>query len=361
MCYIVLHPLTMCAPKPLLFCSLGAVLVIGCAAGDGSEEAVGLSSEYVVGGWEGSWSELYSTVEVRSRRPSYGFCTGTLIAERLVLTAGHCVAKIDKEGVFKITEERLLQVGAGYLNSNQRREGEVVGVERVILHEGYDAKFLKSNRGGDSSGVGRPHDLALLLLDEPITVIEPIRILSDEVVHQAMNRGSVGLVSGYGVFDFENNLSGRLYVAEALIERVAATEILTDGDFGDTCFGDSGGPLYVAHQSQLYVIGVVSRGRADVKVDCGAGGIYTFASAYGAWIYGQAEESLTPEEFDAAGFGEYIEWAERDQSEHLGAKRALNGTSCSAGTRGGSSETWWFALVALVTLKRTGARGRTHR
>ncbi len=346
------------AKKILSFSLLLWSLVLGCASEGELAEPVGVTTESVVGGWQGNEAEFYSTVEIRSRRPSYGFCTGTLIARRLVLTAGHCVTATDDNGVVELSDAQGLQVGAGYLASSRHRDGEVVGVDRVIVHERFDGQFLKSSRGADSAGIGKPHDLALLVLSTPITVIDPIRILSDEMRNDAMKDDSVGLVSGYGVFDIEKNLAGRLYVAEALIERVATTEILTDGDLGDTCFGDSGGPLYVAHQGRLYVAGVVSRGRADVSVDCGAGGIYTFATAYGPWIYRQAEDSLAPDEFEASGLTEYVKWAEQaEQQEVAGVAPAVGPGACSAHPVA-AQRNWGWLLLLVVAFMRVKTRSR---
>jgi secreted trypsin-like serine protease len=63
---------------------------------------------------------------------------------------------------------------------------------------------------------------------------------------------------------------------------------------GDSCYGDSGGPLYVPTEEGDFLVGLVSRGRSDVERDCGDGGVYTLLSAYLPWIAEVAGSRFQP-------------------------------------------------------------------
>jgi secreted trypsin-like serine protease len=63
---------------------------------------------------------------------------------------------------------------------------------------------------------------------------------------------------------------------------------------GDSCYGDSGGPLYVPTEEGDFLVGLVSRGRSDVERDCGDGGVYTLLSAYLPWIVATAGGRFEP-------------------------------------------------------------------
>ena len=70
----------------------------------------------------------------------------------------------------------------------------------------------------------------------------------------------------------------------------------------DTCFGDSGGPLYVHYGGDFVAAGVASQLRPnDEGEPCmGTGAIYTSLPAYSDWIYEKAPEA-TPFQLAARG------------------------------------------------------------
>jgi secreted trypsin-like serine protease len=61
-------------------------------------------------------------------------------------------------------------------------------------------------------------------------------------------------------------------------------ELGAGGDGTDTCYGDSGGPIFLNTDSGDYLVGITSRGWDDVTVDCGQGGIYVRPDAVLAWL-----------------------------------------------------------------------------
>ena len=62
-------------------------------------------------------------------------------------------------------------------------------------------------------------------------------------------------------------------------------EMLLRGGKGiDTCFGDSGGPVFEATEDGWRLLAIVSRGTRPKRLLCGEGGIYTRVDVLDAWI-----------------------------------------------------------------------------
>jgi hypothetical protein len=144
--------------------------------------------------------------------------------------------------------------------------------------------------------MGSPNDIALLLLSTPFDHVPNAPMLAPVRESELVRHGDLAFVAGYGVFDLEEDLSGHLYISDAVIDILGRNELLTRriDQLGDSCFGDSGGPLYVPTEEGDYLVGLVSRGRSDVKRDCGDGGVYTLLSAHLGWIESTAREHFEP-------------------------------------------------------------------
>ena len=234
-------------------------------------------------------------------------CTGVLIAPNAVLSAGHCVGGIS----------------AVKLNTNDYSQGgERIAVADVIEYP-------------DSQ---RTYDLAILILEEESSV-EPAVIAQDCVLDE-LSEGAEVTIVGYGALDPQGyQYSSELMEGFTTIDDPECTDLSSGcanavspgGELGagasdevDSCYGDSGGPLYLSTDEGDYLVGITSRGY-NTSWDCGSGGIYVRPDAVIDWLEESIGESLP--EPDCGG----------SASEDDAAAPGGNGGS---GGSGGSDEMW---------------------
>ncbi|XP_067214919.1 clotting factor C-like isoform X2 [Linepithema humile] len=191
------------------------------------------------------------------------FCGGTLVAERVVLTAGHCVWK---------TSADTVRVAFGILSSDLREAGEnaqVIDVESIELQGAYQDH--ESNYASD---------IALLILKEAVTInsiVGPVCLPRnpDAILAESQKNGGLGLVAGMGLTENDTFSS---------VLRVTTMKIVSDDECRESqkkdfrkyltytsfcagwengtgvCNGDSGGGLVIQrpNSSVWEVHGVVS-------------------------------------------------------------------------------------------------------
>lgn len=195
--------------------------------------------------------------------PGYGpwqYCSGTLIHPQVVLTAGHCTDGLEENGI-----EQVWVSFAPYALDELRN------VATVITHPEY------------AWGSSNPHDVGLLILEQPVTDITPAKLpyagyLSDlkkaGVLRQAAEGAKFTMVGYGGTLDWPppdiyyediRQVSISEYVALVPAQLHLSQHVLKDN--GGTCFGDSGGPAFFTEADGTEVIvGITSWGDAQCIV-----------------------------------------------------------------------------------------------
>uniref|UniRef100_A0A182KDQ0 Peptidase S1 domain-containing protein n=1 Tax=Anopheles christyi TaxID=43041 RepID=A0A182KDQ0_9DIPT len=229
---------------------------------------------------------------LKSKAGSF-FCGGTLINERYVLTAAHCLMNDDVASV---------RLGEYDLNStiDCNKHGDCapapqdIPVERIISHEDYSGRY-------------KVHDIGLIRLARRASLNDNVLPICLPVIPAFHTKQTVFFVVGWGQTQtalFSNKLQFtmlELMGNDACLEqlrpkdkfvRIFNSQLCAIGsNLSDNCSGDSGGPLKsISIQHSRYVqYGVVSFGLRT----CGkqsAPGVYTKVESYVDWILDRLED-----------------------------------------------------------------------
>jgi hypothetical protein len=192
------------------------------------------------------------------------YCTGTLIAPTVIVTARHCP---DLKRAFLKGHDISDPTG-----------GETIEIEKVFAHPDADLRVLVLRT---ASSVTPRH-----------------------VAQGAEVQAQSALLVGFGTVDFGGTVGyGVKRKVEVPITSIncggpgesarygcrAGTEMVAGhrGLDRDSCRGDSGGPLYILGAEGTYhLLGVTSRGVGGPRV-CGDGGIYVRVDQFLDWIKSQ--------------------------------------------------------------------------
>lgn len=204
-------------------------------------------------------------------------CTGTIIADDIVMTAAHCLGA---------SISRLPTI---YFRQNIAEPGVKANVIKVL------APIKKVPTNKDQLDW---HDIALLKLDKKIPVgYRPVKLDDQDLLQDH----DVVVLAGYGRTNPSPNDPakglGVLRAVEQVVlqARYGTSEILIKEDQKGACFGDSGGPAFIVREHEYIQVGLTSHFTSKSNVQsndprlglvsaCIVDIVYTGISAHAAWI-----------------------------------------------------------------------------
>jgi len=227
----------------MAYMTLGVALIFGlpgCGGGGGDGDSGGaVCTTLKIAGGEQCSTPPRAIALVAT---DIGYCTGTFITHRHVLTAAHC---------FRSSRDDVIVAARGFSSP----------ASSVAIHPQYDGS------------VESPFDVAVVTADSNADVVPVPLLLSSSVAS-----GDRVVTYGYGVDQSGNDIltrvqNGGLPLKATSLDIIGADPgtiaSISDGS-GDTCQGDSGGALLeTGRNGTSGIVGLVRAGPPGCEVDSG--------------------------------------------------------------------------------------------
>ena len=185
-------------------------------------------------------------------------CSGTLVSPTVFVTASHCTAFLESQG---IAADDVWVTFAPDASDDEGAALPTATLHPGTYHTHPDYGF--SGPGGRSD----PHDVAVIVFDEPVAGITPARLPQLRYLNSIPLKNQRFTAVGYGTvredkrrgfhsFFFDGQ---RRFVTQGFLSLTKSWLNLSmnpSTGSGGTCYGDSGGPHFVGNTNLLVSITV---------------------------------------------------------------------------------------------------------
>lgn len=233
---------------------LFSLILSGCQYEAASKLSIG--EQFIVGGELVSKNELSSVVALVKAGDFH--CSGVLIAPQIVLTAAHCLVDVQIESL-------SVYVGNGYNKPADRTfvRGQYE-ISKMLIHpklvhvEGLGLRNL---------GEYNANDVGLVFLEKSILNVTPSKVLTDlHILRQKLYTKVETTVVGFGYTAEEDVTNASFKKPDYGLKRKVNIPIVSfdnhevdiRGEGVDSCYIDSGGPVFVEHEGERFVLALVS-------------------------------------------------------------------------------------------------------
>ncbi|XP_063829168.1 transmembrane protease serine 9-like [Ostrinia nubilalis] len=213
-------------------------------------------------------------------------CGATVLSDRWLLTAGHCICSVFDE----FYKSKQLTVVVGYTDITSSKDG-TEALSQIIPHPEY-----RCNR--------KANDVALLKTVRQLKWTEDLRPACLPQPKADDFSGTTATVAGWGFTNEDRAIGSRpnvlqktsvvvvtndecnqWYQSQGSKVKIIPTQMCAGHEQGgrDSCWADSGGPLMIREDKRhAMVVGVVSTGSGCARAKMP--GVYTRVSRYTEWI-----------------------------------------------------------------------------
>lgn len=245
------------------YCTANTSALLNCTCGRPHS-----SSSRIVNGVETSKHEFPWIVAIRrkvhalSEIPYVPFCAGSLISDRFVITAAHCLAKLKNPGDWGLVE---LVFGLHWVRRSPP-EVEVRDIKRAVMKVQYVDEI-------------KDHDVALIEMDTPIKVSDDLYPICLPYGIEFPTENPWVIAAGWGKTSYQGKQSEKLLKSKWMelvpFDTCKKRTKFKDRDYPlsnrmvcgvsdltDACIGDSGGPLmyYSSKYYRWFLVGLTSFG-----------------------------------------------------------------------------------------------------
>jgi secreted trypsin-like serine protease len=238
----------------------------------------------VIGGHNTTIAEYPSLAFIEGLQATDGYaCTGTVVAPRVILTAGHCVEDLESSS---IVQPGLVAVATGVSNIKNVPETQVTQVTQALVYPGFNPSELHGDAG-------------LLILASPVTA--PPIALAGKADPSLYNAGRVVKIAGWGLTERgAEELPNQLQAATVPIDKAEncrrGTRLYDPFYDPDSqlctldpnrqaifCHGDSGGPAITnSAEGTAVEVGIISLN--DGACNPASPAVYTRVDQISTWV-----------------------------------------------------------------------------